>query len=269
MAALLPLAGWLALLGVVGTLIGSFLNVVVYRVPAGLSVVRPGSACPACRHEVRGWDNVPVLSWLVLRGRCRDCRTAISVRYPLVEAGTGLLFVLVALRLHALGELSVLAACLVVAAAGVALALIDLDHGRLPFAVTGVAAGLAAIALVAGWWGGSSYSPTTVVLSAAGWLAVYGGIWLFTSGRGMGLGDVALAPLLGAVLGAVGASASVVGLVAGFVLGAGVGVALIVFGRAGRRSRVPHGPFMLLGAVAGLFLGAPIAVAYLTAVGLS
>lgn len=269
MAALLPLTGWLALLGVVGTLIGSFLNVVVYRVPAGLSVVRPGSACPACRHEVRGWDNVPVLSWLVLRGRCRDCRTAIPVRYPLVEAGTGLLFVLVALRLHALGELSVLAACLVVAAAGVALALIDLDHGRLPFAVTGITAALAAVALVAGWWGGSSYSPTAVVLSAAGWLAVYGGIWLFTAGRGMGLGDVALAPLLGAVLGAVGASASVVGLVAGFVLGAGVGVALIVFGRAGRRSRVPHGPFMLVGAVAGLFLGAPIAEVYLTAVGLS
>jgi leader peptidase (prepilin peptidase) / N-methyltransferase len=270
MATILPVAGWLAIVGVFGTLIGSFLNVVVYRVPAGLSIVRPGSACPACRHEVRGWDNLPVLSWLVLRGRCRDCRAAISVRYPLVEAGTGLLFVLVSLRLHALGELSLLAACLVVAAAGVALALIDLDHGRLPFSVTGVAAGLAAVALVAGWWSdGSSYSLGTVLLSAAGWLAVYGGIWLFTGGRGMGLGDVALAPLLGGVLGAVGASASVVGLVSGFVLGAVVGVALIARGRAGRRSRVPHGPFMLVGAVLGLFVGEPIAVAYLTAVGLS
>jgi leader peptidase (prepilin peptidase)/N-methyltransferase len=218
---------------------------------------------------VRGRDNLPVVSWLLLRGRCRDCRSAIPARYPLVEAGTGALFVLVALRVHALGETSVLAACLVVAAAGVALALIDLDHGRLPFSVTGVAAALALVALGLGWWGGSTFSWVTVLLSAAGWLAVYGGIWLVTAGRGMGLGDVALAPLLGAVLGAVGVSASVVGLVAGFLLGAVVGIALLAFRRAGRRSRIPHGPFMLAGAVLGLFVGFPVAHTYLTAVGLA
>lgn len=258
---------WIGLVGVLGTLIGSFLNVVVARVPDGRSVVRPGSACPQCRHEVRGRDNVPVLSWLVLRGRCRDCAAPIPVRYPLVEAGTGLVFVLVALRLAATDELDVLAACLVVAAAGVALALIDLEHGRLPFSITGVAAVLALLALALGWWGGDvAWLP--VLLSAGLWLVVYGGIRVATRGRGMGLGDVALAPLLGGVLGALGLGSALVGLAAGFLIGAVVGVGLLASGRAGRRAKVPHGPFMLAGAAVGLFAGSAIAEGYLGLVGL-
>src|SRR5690554_5622484 len=97
----LALASLTGLLGLVG---GSFLNVVVHRVPAGRSVVRPRSACPACGHEVRARDNVPLVSWLVLRGRCRDCGAAISVRYPLVELGTGLLFAGTFLALEARGQ---------------------------------------------------------------------------------------------------------------------------------------------------------------------
>ena len=263
----MPLVFWVAVLGVLGTLIGSFLNVVVHRVPAGQSIVSPGSACPECRHAVRGRDNVPVVSWLLLRGRCRDCAAPISARYPLVEAGTGLLFVLVALRLAATGELSVLAAFLVATAAGVDLALIDLEHGRLPFSITGVAAVLVVLTLALGWWGGD-VEALTVLVSAGIWLAVYGGIWFFTGGRGMGLGDVALAPLLGAVLGALGLGASVVGLAAGFMLGAVVGVVLLATGRARRGVRIPHGPFMLLGAACGLFVGTPLAETYLTVVGL-
>jgi leader peptidase (prepilin peptidase)/N-methyltransferase len=264
-----PVVAWVGLLGVLGALIGSFLNVVVYRVPAGLSIVRPGSACPTCKHEVRSRDNLPVVSWLLLRGRCRDCQETIPARYPLVEAGTGLLFALVSLRLYALGDLSTLAACLVVAAAGVALALIDLDHGRLPFSITGVASVLALLALALGWWGGRSISPYAVLASAALWLAVYGGIWLATAGRGMGLGDVALAPLLGAVLGAIGMGPSVVGLAAGFFLGAAVGIALILSGRSRRGARIPHGPFMLVGAAVGLFVGSQISEGYLSLVGLA
>jgi len=263
-----PLALGAGLVGVLGLLVGSFLNVVAYRVPAGLSVVRPASACPACRHVVRGRDNVPVVSWVLLRGRCRDCATPISARYPLVEAATGLLFVLVSVRLAAAGELSVLAACLVVTAAGVALALIDLEHGRLPFSITGVAAMLAAVALGLAWWGGT-LSPVAVLTSAAIWFGVYGGIWLGTAGRGMGLGDVALAPLLGGVLGAVGLAEGVVGLVAGFVLGSVVGIYLMLRGRAGRGSRIAHGPFMLLGAAVGLFVGAPLTAAYLGLTGIA
>jgi leader peptidase (prepilin peptidase)/N-methyltransferase len=263
----LPPALWAGSVGVLGLLVGSFLNVVAYRVPAGLSVVRPGSACPECRHLVRGRDNVPVVSWLLLRGRCRDCAAPISARYPLVEAATGLLFVLVSLHLAAAGRLSVLAACLVVTAAGVALALIDLEHGRLPFSITGVAGALAVAALALGWWAGSL--PLLAMLgSAIVWLGVYGGLWLVTGGRGMGLGDVALAPLLGAVLGAVSLGTGLVGLAAGFVLGSIVGLSLMLSGRAGRGSRIAHGPFMLLGAGVGLFLGAPLSAAYLRLSGL-
>lgn len=259
------LIGWVPAIGVLGLLVGSFLNVVVHRVPAGLSVVRPGSACPECRHVVRARDNVPVVSWLLLRGRCRDCHSGIPVRYPLVEAGTGLLFAGIAVRLHQVGQLSALGGCLVVAAAGVALALIDLEHGRLPFSVTGAAAILALAALLAGGWSGH-LSIGVIAASTGLWLAVYGGIWLLTAGRGMGLGDVALAPLLGAVLGAVGLSASVVGLAAGFVVGAAVGIGLAATGKAGIGTRVPHGPFMLLGAAVGLFGGAMVTGAYLSMV---
>ena len=262
-----PPVFWAGCVGVLGLLVGSFVNVVAHRVPAGLSVVRPASACPQCRHVVRGRDNVPVLSWLLLRGRCRDCSARIPARYPLVEAGTGLLFVLVSVRLAGRGELSVLAACLVVAAAGVALALIDLEHGRLPFSITATAAALAAVALAAGWIADPS-SVAPALVSTATWLGVYGGAWLLTAGRGMGLGDVALAPLLGAVLGAVSLAAGLVGLLAGFFLGAVVGVALMLGGRARRRSRIAFGPFMLLGAAAGLFVGDSLAAAYLRLFGI-
>lgn len=274
----LPLPFVLALVGCLGLVVGSFLNVVVHRVPAGLSVVRPGSACPWCHHPVRERDNVPVLSWLMLRGRCRDCAAPISVRYPAVEAGTAVLFVLVALRL---ADVPTLAASLVVAGAGIALSLIDLAHGRLPFVITGVAGALAAAALLSGWvwlWfapdagtgrGVALWSDVWPPLAGAGlWLAVYALVWLVTLGRGMGLGDVALAPVLGLVLGAVGLSAAAVGVAAGFVLGAVVGLGLIVLGRAGRRTEVPHGPFMVVGAGVGLFAGAPLAAAYLSLVGL-
>ncbi|WP_372727809.1 A24 family peptidase [Nocardioides sp.] len=276
MSDLLPGPIVVATVAALGLAVGSFLNVVVHRVPAGLSVVRPGSACPVCAHPVRERDNIPVVSWLVLRGRCRDCAAPISARYPAVEAGTALLFALIALRLPLTPTL---AACLAMAGAGVALALIDLAHQRLPFAVTGVAAVLAATALGAYWvWLGLAAEGSALgaawaaawpaLAGAAGWLAVYAGIWLLTSGRGMGLGDVALAPVLGLVLGAVGLDASAVGLAAGFALGALTGVVLLATGRAGRRTAIPFGPFMLVGAAVGLFAGAPLAAGYLGLVGL-
>lgn len=274
MTAALPAPLLLSLVGVLGLAAGSFLNVVVHRVPAGLSVLAPRSSCPACGHHVRERDNVPVLSWLVLRGRCRDCGAPIPVRYPAVEAGTAALFVLVAARLTDPAELL---ACLAVAGAGVALALIDLEHGRLPFGVTGAAAALAGTALLAGWtWTAYDAGPGhawseawPALLGALLWLAVYGGLWLLTSGRGMGLGDVALAPLLGLVLGAVGPAEAVVGLGAGFALGAVGGVLLLAATGRRRGVRIPFGPFMLAGAALGLFLGAPLGDSYLRLVGLA
>jgi leader peptidase (prepilin peptidase) / N-methyltransferase len=262
----LPTAFLPAFLGVLGLLIGSFLNVVVYRVPAGLSLVSPGSACPACANPVRPRDNVPVVSWLLLRGRCRDCDVPISVRYPTVELTTALLFALTGWRF---GASTYTGAALVVMAAGVALFMIDLDHLRLPFAVTGAAAtGVVLTLLVDTVVRGPEALPTAL-LSTALWLGVYGGIWLLTAGRGMGLGDVALAPVLGLALGWLGWGPAIVGLVMGFGIGAVVGLGLIATGRHRAGVRIPHGPFLLSGAAVGLFAGAALWGGYLGLVGLA
>jgi leader peptidase (prepilin peptidase)/N-methyltransferase len=256
----------LAALGGLGLLIGSFLNVVIHRVPAGQSLVRPRSSCPDCGHVVRGYDNVPVLSWLALRGRCRDCSSPIPWRYPVVEGSAGLVFLAIGLRL----ALSwYLAAVLVLAAASIALAVIDLTHQRLPFVVTGWTAVLTVVLLTADAVTRGPGPIPVALASASVWLAVYGGVWLVTTGRGMGMGDVALAPLLGLTLGWTGWGASVTGLLAGFVVGAVVGVALIATGVVGRRSRVPHGPFMLAGAAIGLFVGPQLWSEYLALTGLA
>lgn len=257
------LVAYFVVLGGLGLIVGSFLNVVIYRVPEGRSVVRPGSACPQCHQSIAARDNVPVLSWLVLRGRCRHCRAPIPARYPLVEALTGAVWL--ALGWWALGPQGLdplLPLLLVLGSAGVALSVIDLDHHRLPNAIVlplypVTVAGLALAGVLSGQW---PVGPT--LAGASAWLAVVGGIWLLTRGRGMGFGDVKLAPVLGATLGWVSFGSAAVGLFAGFMLGAVVGVVLIARGRAGRRSHLPFGPFLLAGAAVGLFAGAAIATAY-------
>ncbi len=254
--------------GVLGLLIGSFVNVVIWRVPQGLSVIRPGSACPACGHEISALENVPVLSWLALRGKCSGCRSRISVRYPIVEAAVGALFVLMAWRV---GFTFVLPLWLYLAAAGTALFLIDIDHKRLPDAivlpswgVTVLGLGLAAL-----------FSDGAVGhLAGAGWGAlVFGGlyaaIFYATLGRGMGFGDVKLAPVLGAALGWFGWGATLVGLMGGFVIGGVIGAGLLLSGSHGRRAKIPHGPFMLLGAMSGLLFGSQLWDWYLSFTGLS
>ncbi len=178
-----PLELLLAFLLGAGLLVGSFLNVVIHRVPAGLSIASPGSACPACGHPVRPRDNVPVLSWLLLRGRCRDCSVSISGRYPLVELATAVLFVVAGWRF---GATIYTAAALAVLAAGVALFMIDLDHRRLPFSITGAAAVGTVVALgVDVALHGVAVLPTAL-LSLGIWLGVYGGIWLLTPDGGWG-----------------------------------------------------------------------------------
>jgi leader peptidase (prepilin peptidase)/N-methyltransferase len=249
-----------------GLLMGSFLNVVIHRVPLGLSILRPPSACPACSSPVRPYDNVPVLSWLVLRGRCRDCSAPISWHYPAVEATTGALFVGAGIRF---GWTPYLAVALIVLAAGTALLFIDLEHRRLPFAITGLTAAATTVALSADAVVNGASPFLIAVLSTAVWLAVYGGIWIATSGRGMGLGDVVLAPVLGLALGWLGWGATLVGLLSGFMVGALVGIVLLSTGRAGRRSKVPHGPFLLTGAALGLFVGQPVWNSYLGLVGIA
>jgi leader peptidase (prepilin peptidase)/N-methyltransferase len=265
LSAIFPAGVCSASLAALGLLVGSFLNVVIYRLPHGLSLVAPGSSCPVCHHPVRPYDNVPVLSWMLLKGRCRDCRTPISFRYPLIELVTATLFVAVGWWF---GISAYTAAVLVVTAGGVALFTIDLEHHRLPFAIT-AATGLAsgAALLVDGLIHG--FGPaSTATLSMLVWLTVYGVTWLATAGRGMGLGDVALAPVLGMVLGWLGWSVSLVGLMSGFVLGAVFGIVLMVTGRATGGTRIPHGPFLLTGACLGMLAGEPLWDWYIAVFGL-
>jgi len=266
--------------GVIGTLIGSFLNVVVHRVPAGRSVVAPPSSCGECGHAIRPYDNIPILSWLLLRGRCRDCGTRISARYPLVEVGTAVLFVLVGVRLlpgviaaptgaDAAAAGLELVAYLYLAAIGVALALIDLDVHRLPNAIVlpGYVVGavlLGTAALVAG-------EPDRLGTAAIGLGAMFGLYLLLAVVRpgGMGMGDVKLAGVLGLFLGYLGFGPLAVGALAAFLLGGLYSAVLLATKRADRRSGIPFGPWMLAGAAIGILLGDGIAAAYLSLFGLT
>jgi leader peptidase (prepilin peptidase)/N-methyltransferase len=259
---------YFVLVGGLGLVVGSFLNVLIYRVPAGMSIVRPPSACPTCQTPIEIRDNIPVLSWFLLRGRCRSCSSPISPRYPLVEGSNGVLWLLLARWALDDGNINpLLPLVLVLAAGGVALTFIDLEHHRLPDAIVlplypVTAAGLLFAGLVSGEWPWPS-----ALIGLAVWLGLIGALWFFSGGRGMGFGDVKLAPVLGVTLGWVGVGAAAVGLFAAFLVGGVVGVALMIARRAGRRSHLAFGPYLLLGALLGLLVGEPIWNAYLDSFG--
>jgi leader peptidase (prepilin peptidase)/N-methyltransferase len=249
------------LVAVVGLLVGSFLNVVIWRVPRNESVVSPRSRCPQCGHEIRGRDNVPVVSWLLLRGRCRDCNTRVSARYPLVELTTAVLFGLLGWHF---GLHLVLVAYLYLAAISVALALIDIDTHRLPNALTLPSYPVAAVLLTAGAL--AAHEPFDLARAAIGGaalFALYAVLW-FVYPKGMGLGDVKLAGVLGMYLGYLGWGTLAVGAFFGFALGGVLGVTLMAIGRATRKSKIPFGPFMLSGAMAAVFFGSSLAHAYVS-----
>jgi leader peptidase (prepilin peptidase) / N-methyltransferase len=249
----------LVLVGLLGLAVGSFLNVVIYRVPRGESLVSPGSHCPACGTPIKARHNVPVLGWLILRGRCASCDAPISVRYPLVEAGTATLFVAVTWRLCALHLLTATPAYLYFASIGVALALIDIDHRRLPNAIVLPSYPILAVLLAgsAAW----QHDWASLLRAALGAGALYGFFFLvaFVYPGGMGYGDVRLSGLVGAVLAYLSWATLLIGAFTGFLLGALVGVALMAARRGGRKTAVPFGPFMIAGAMLALFVAAPIA----------
>ncbi len=266
---------------VFGLLVGSFLNVVIHRVPLGLSVAFPPSHCPACQTQIKSWDNIPVISYLWLRGRCRYCAGSISLRYPAVELVTGLLFVAVAWRFGPTWWTPI--HCLFVAAL-VAAAMIDFDHQIIPDSIS--LGGLVVAILVipaANAWYGMPYVEA-LIRSAAGAMVGAGVLWLvaFIHARicvalgrqfdhwpgegealprpteadywlwfpGLGLGDVKLLGMIGAVVGAVGVldtivASSLIGLVLGGVQASARGALGEPFGFA---------PAIALGAIASLFL---------------
>jgi len=248
-----------------GLAVGSFLNVVIHRVPRGESLVRPASHCPACGRPVRARHNVPLLGWLMLRGRCADCGAPISVRYPLVEAGTAVLFAALTVRMVQLDLVSALPAYLYFGAIGVALAVIDLDCRRLPDAIVLPSYGVLAVLLAASaagqrdWW-----SLGRAGIGAAALFAFFFAL-AFIYPAGMGFGDVKLAGIIGGVLAYLSWAAVVVGAFAGFLLGAVVGVVVIAIRHGDRKTAVPFGPFMIVGAQLGIFFAEPLAQLYLDA----
>jgi leader peptidase (prepilin peptidase) / N-methyltransferase len=237
-----------------GLLVGSFLNVVAWRLPRGGSLVRPGSHCPSCETPIRPYDNVPVLSWVALRGRCRHCAARIAARYPAVEAGTGALYAAVAFGRHS--ALDIVLGLLLVTAL-VPITLIDLDRRVILNAITlpaSVAAIVAALALDTG------FVPEQLISGAAA-----GGVFLLVAllyPRGMGMGDVKMAGMLGLYLGRAVAPAIFIALVSGVLVGAAI-IARIG-AREGRKAAVPFGPFLALGALVALFAGDALVDAYLS-----
>ncbi|HET9077562.1 MAG TPA: prepilin peptidase [Acidimicrobiales bacterium] len=238
-----------------GLVVGSFLNVVVHRVPNGRSVVRPPSACPGCGSPISARDNIPVLSWLLLRGRCRGCGMRISARYPLVELLTAAVFVSVALRF---GWSWTLPAEIIFSAGLVALSLIDMDHLLLPRAVVYPlgAAVLAALVLAAGVQGSWGRLGVAAVCAAVEFAVLFVINWV--SPRSLGFGDVRLGPVIALALGWIGWRYAFLGFLAANLLGAVVGIALIALKRAGRRTPIPFGVFLSLGAFVTMIAGGAI-----------
>jgi leader peptidase (prepilin peptidase) / N-methyltransferase len=245
----------LTLVGLLGLAIGSFLNVVIHRLPREQSLVSPGSRCPSCGAALRWYDNVPVLSYAVLGGRCRGCRAGISIRYPVVELITAIVFVW---HYWVFGWTPLLAVRLLFAAALVALFAIDLEHHLLPDALTlpGIVIGIAA----------SVFLSPGLVAALIGALVGGGVLWLigeayfrYSGEEGMGGGDVKMLAMIGAFL---GWKLVLVTLVLSSVAGSILGVALIVAQRGGMKKALPFGTFLALGALAASLYGDRIVAWY-------
>jgi leader peptidase (prepilin peptidase)/N-methyltransferase len=233
---------------VFGLAVGSFLNVCIHRLPRGESLLWPGSHCPQCAKPLRWFHNLPLLSWLALRGRCAHCKHAISIRYPLVEAATAIIWIAI-VWLTPPGWLMV--SRLVLGTALIVLFMIDLEHQILPnvITLTGIAAGVA-FSLVA------PPGPAESLLGIAiGGGVLYGialGYYLLRKEEGMGMGDVKMLAMIGAFL---GWRLVLVTLVLSSIAGAVIGIGLLLSQRGGMRYALPFGTFLSLGALVAMLAG--------------
>jgi leader peptidase (prepilin peptidase)/N-methyltransferase len=248
----------ITLAAVGGLCLGSFLNVVAYRLPAGVSLLTPPSACPGCGATIRPYDNVPVLSWLMLGGRCRSCETSISPRYPLTEAITGALFAAVVI---AHGSSPSVWLDLLFVAALVAITRIDLEQRIIP---NRILAPLAVAALVLTAVFEPHQLPERLIAATAAGGVLF--LIVLAYPKGMGMGDAKLLVVMGLVLGRSVAPALLVALIAGTLVG------VVIMSKRGvsqgRRTTIPFGPFLALGGVVGVFAGPALVNAYLHGVGL-
>ncbi len=238
---------------VFGAVIGSFLNVVAWRLPRGESLSHPASHCPKCQTPIKPYDNVPILGWLLLRGRCRACQAPISPRYPLVEAATGLLYLLVVAV--AWDDTTDIALGIALVTLLVPVTLIDLDVRRIPNSLTAPFAGLA-VGLLAVLDAGRL--PEHLIAGAAAAAFFY--VAAVARPGGMGMGDVKLAGVLGLYLGRAVAPAIFFALIGGILVGAGVMARVGV--QEGRRTKIPFGPFLAFGGLLGFLVGGGLVDAY-------
>lgn len=253
---------WVFLIGA-SLCVGSFLNVVIYRLPLGLSVVRPGSSCPGCGKPIAAYDNIPVLSWLLLRGRCRRCSSSISVVYPAVEL---LSAVLAGLVLWRFGWRPILAPYLLMTFALVAVTFIDLEHQIIPDVIT--LGGLALFLLLAllgdfvpriDWPIGSRDALIGAAFGAGVIGAIMAVYYLVTRNEGMGMGDLKLLAMTGALVGWRGVFLT---LTLGSMAGTLLALPMMLLGRADRKTAIPFGPFLALGVYITLLFGRDILEAY-------
>jgi len=247
---------------ILGLVIGSFLNVVIHRIPAKESLSRPPSHCPACGHRIRNRHNIPLLGWLLLRGRCADCDVRISVRYPLVELLTAVLFVAITLRTMDLEQFAALPALLYFTAMGISLSMIDLDVGRLPNAI--VYPSYPVLALLLATAALAQHDAAALLRAGVGaavlFVAYFAVAYLYPAG--MGFGDVKLAGIVGGVLAFVSYPVLAVGAFAAFAIGSVVGIVRIVSSRGAAGGSIAFGPFMVAGALLALFVGSAVTEFY-------
>ncbi len=245
----------LAVAAVFGACIGSFLNVVIYRLPLGQSIVSPPSQCPKCGYRLKWYDNFPIFGWLLLGGRCRTCKNPISIQYPIVELVTALLFVLV-VWLTPAGPLMVsrlLLVCILIALFG-----IDLEHQILPNSITlpGIVAGVLLSFIAPPGWRDALLG---ALLGAGILYAIAGAYYLWRREEGLGMGDVKMLAMIGAFL---GWKAVLVTMVVSSFSGAAIGLSLIAAQRAGMKLALPFGTFLAIGALVAMLVGEPLVTWY-------